>query len=76
MKTIKQLYRLQSSSLRTFQNRYGHYQGAKYFNLLHSAKCKGNLILLCLHLSGSEVTDLLSVAGLPDNVKLIRTINS
>lgn len=75
MKTIKTLYRLQTSSLATFREKYGNYQGAMYYNLLHSKKCKGNVILLCLHLSGPESTTLLNQSGLPENIKLIRTIN-
>jgi hypothetical protein len=74
MKTIKQLYRLQSSSLRTMQQRFGHYTGAKFYNTLHSKKCNGNIILLCLHLSGSEVNQLLSSAGLPENTKLTKLV--
>ena len=76
MKTIKTLYRLQTASLNTFQKRYGHYQGAQYYNLLHSNKCKGNVILLLLHVSGSEANMLLNQTGLPENIKLIRTITN
>lgn len=75
MKTIKKLHRLQTASLVTFRAQYGHYQGARYYNLLHSNKCKGNVILLLLHVSGSEANTILNQTGLPENVKLIRTIN-
>lgn len=74
MKTIKKLYRLQTGSINTFQRDFGHYQGAKYYNLLHSKKCKGNIILLLLHVSTSEANTLLTQTGLPKNVKLIRTV--
>ena len=76
MKTIKTLYRLQTASLVTFRAQYGHYQGAMYYNLLHSNKCKGNVILLLLHVSTSEANMLLNQTGLPENVKLIRTITN
>jgi hypothetical protein len=74
MKTIKKLYRLQTGSLKTFQKDFGHYQGAQYYNLLHSNKCKGNVILLLLHVSGSDANMLLNQTGLPENIKLIRTV--
>jgi hypothetical protein len=76
MKTIKKLYRLQTGSLNTYQQKYGHYQGAMFYNLLHSNKCKGNVILLLLHVSTSEANMLLNQTGLPKNIKLIRTITN
>ena len=74
MKIIKKLHRLQTASLVTFRSNFGHYQGAMYYNLLHSNKCKGNIILLLLHVSTSEANMLLNQTGLPANVKLIRTV--
>ena len=76
MKTIKKLYRLQTGSLKTYQQTFGHYQGRMWYNLLHSNKCKGNIILLCLHLPTADVNTLLTQTGLPENIKLIRTITN
>ena len=76
MKIIKKLHRLQTASLVTFRSNFGHYQGAMYYNLLHSSKCKGNIILLCLHLPTADVNTLLTQTGLPENIKLIRTITN
>ena len=64
---------MQTGSLRTYQKKYGHYQGAQYYNLLHS-KAKGNIINLCLHLPTADIKTLFADQPRKKNTKLIRTV--
>lgn len=74
--TIKKLYRLQTSSLVTFQQKFGHYQGNHFYSVLHSNKCNGNIITLCLHLSTADLKTLFSDQQKKKNIKLIRTVKT
>ena len=73
--TIKKLYRLQTSSLATFQQKYGHYQGNHFYSVLHG-KAKGNIINLCLHLSTADLKTLFSDQERKKNTKLIHTVKT
>ena len=75
LNTIKKLYRLQTASLVTFQQKYGHYTGTHFYSVLHG-KAKGNIINLCLHLSTSDLRTLFSDQERKKNTKLIRTIKT
>ena len=74
MKTIKQLYKLQTASLSKFEAIFGHYQGRLNYNLLHG-KCKGSIILFYLH-SGSDTQAVIDREMQPKNTKLTRLVNS
>jgi len=75
IKIIKQLYRLQMSSLASYQAKYGHYTGTHFYSVLHG-KAKGNIINLCLHLSTSDLRTLFSDQERKKNTKLIRTVKT
>lgn len=63
---------LQSASLKTWQTKFGHYQGAQCYNLL-KGKCKGNIVLFYLHCS-SDVRKQIDREILPKNTKLTRLV--
>lgn len=76
IKIIKQLYRLQTMPLVNFQTKFGHYQGNHFYSVLHSQKCKGNIITLCLHLSTADLITLFSDHKRKKNTKLIHTVTN
>ena len=75
MKTIKTLFRLQTASLKTFQTKFGYYSGQTMYILLHSSKCKGNIVIFYLYLN-SEQRKMIDRELLPKNEKLIHTVKT